>query len=60
VKNPEAAAAILQKNLHLTTSRAHEQHASKLDPALLQPLIDAAVRYGRIAKPLDVREIIWH
>jgi NitT/TauT family transport system substrate-binding protein len=60
VKNPEAAAAILQKYLHLTTSRAHEQHASKLDPALLQPLIDAAVRYGRLAKPLDVREIIWH
>jgi NitT/TauT family transport system substrate-binding protein len=60
VKNPEAAAAVLRKYLHLTTSRAHEQHASKLDPALLQPLIDAAVHYGRLAKPLDVRDIIWH
>lgn len=59
VKNPEAAAVVLNKYLRLTTTRAHERHARTMDPALIQPLIDAAVRYGRLAQPLDVRQIIW-
>jgi NitT/TauT family transport system substrate-binding protein len=60
VKNPEAAAAVLHKYLRLSTTRAHERHAATLDPAMLQPLIDAAVRYKVLAQPLDVRDIIWH
>ena len=36
------------------------RHAATLDPALLQPLIDAAVRYKVLPQPLDVRDIIWH
>ncbi len=59
VKNPGAAAAVLLKYLHLTTPLAHERHADKLDPALLQPLIDAAVRYKVLPQPLDARDIIW-
>ena len=59
VKNPDAAAAVLRKYLHTTTQRAHEQHARSLDPALLQPLIDAAVKYNVLPKPLDVRDMIW-
>ena len=60
VKNPEAAAAVLRKYLRLSTTRAHERHAATLDPGMLQPLIDAAVRYKVLAGPLDVRDIIWH
>lgn len=60
VKNPEAAAAVLNKYLRLQTARAHERHARTLDPVLIQPLIDAAFRYGRLTQPLDVRQIIWH
>jgi NitT/TauT family transport system substrate-binding protein len=59
-KNPEAAALVLNKYMRLTNARAHERHARTLDPVLLQPLIDAAVRYGRLTQPLDVRDIIWH
>jgi NitT/TauT family transport system substrate-binding protein len=59
VKNPGLAAAVLLKYLHLTTPLAHERHADKLDPALLQPLIDAAVRYKALPQPLDARDIIW-
>ena len=60
VKNPEAAAAVLRKYLKTTTQAAHEQHARSLDPAMLQPLIDAAYKYNVLPKPLDVRDIIWH
>lgn len=60
VKNPDAAAAVLRKYLHTTTQHAHEQHARTLDPALLQPLADAAVKYNVLPKPLDVRAMIWH
>jgi NitT/TauT family transport system substrate-binding protein len=60
IKNPEAAAAVLQKYLRLTTPQAHERRSTSLDPALLQPLFDAAVRYHSLPKPLDARDIIWH
>jgi len=60
VKNPAAAAAELRKYLHLSATVAHERHAATLDPALLQPLIDAAARYKVLPQPLDVRDIIWH
>lgn len=60
VKNPEAAATVLRKYLKTTQQLAHEQHARSLDPAMLQPLIDAAYKYNVLPKPLDVRDIIWH
>ena len=59
VKNPAAASAVLHKYLRLNTTLAHERHAATLDPAMLQPLIDAAARYKVLAQPLDVRDIIW-
>jgi NitT/TauT family transport system substrate-binding protein len=59
VKNPEAAAAVLRKYLHTTTTVAHEHHARSLDPALLQPLADQAYKYGTLPRPLNVREMIW-
>jgi NitT/TauT family transport system substrate-binding protein len=34
-------------------------YATSLDPALLQPVLDNAVRYGMLDKPLDANELIW-
>lgn len=59
VKNPEAAAAVLRKYLHTTTTVAYERHAQSLDPTLLQPLVDQAYKYGALPQPLDVRAMIW-
>ena len=59
VQNPESAATMQQKYLHVTYTRAHEYHARSLDPGMLQPLLDAAYRYKAIDRPLDAREMIW-
>lgn len=36
------------------------EFAASLDPALIQPLIDAAVKYKTIEKPFDARDFIAH
>jgi NitT/TauT family transport system substrate-binding protein len=59
VKNPDAAAVVLRKYLRLTTMTAHERHARTMDPAMLQPLIDAAAKYKVLSQPLNVQDIIW-
>jgi len=60
VKNPAAAAAVLRKYMKVAFALAHERHANALDPGLLQPLVDAAVRYKVLPQPLDVHDVIWH
>jgi NitT/TauT family transport system substrate-binding protein len=59
VKNPQAAAQVLQKYLKLTIPLAHEVHARTLDPRFIQPVFDGAARYKILSKPIDAREIIW-
>ena len=59
VKNPEAAAKILQKDEKMTVTRAHEYHARTLDPAFIQPVLDGALRYKFMTRPMNAREIIW-
>jgi NitT/TauT family transport system substrate-binding protein len=34
-------------------------YATSLDPAQLQPVLDNAVHYGMLDKPLDANELIW-
>jgi NitT/TauT family transport system substrate-binding protein len=58
VKNPEAAATVLQKYMKVTFTKAHEYHARTLDPAFVQPLLDAAAKY-KIIEPMKAAEIIW-
>jgi NitT/TauT family transport system substrate-binding protein len=60
VKNPEAAAAVLRKYLKVTTTRAHEYHVRRLDPVLLQPLLDAAAHYKVLPQPLDAGSLLWY
>jgi NitT/TauT family transport system substrate-binding protein len=58
-RNPEAAAGILHKYLNMTVPRAREVHARSMEPSMVQPLIDAAVKYKFLDRPMDAREIIW-
>ena len=58
-KNPEAAATVLQKYMKVTFSRAHEYHNRTLDPAYIQPLLDAAFKYKALDRPMNASEIIW-
>jgi NitT/TauT family transport system substrate-binding protein len=58
VKNPEAAAAVLQKYMKVTFTRAHEYHARTLDPAYIQPILDGASRY-KIIDPMKASDLIW-
>jgi NitT/TauT family transport system substrate-binding protein len=59
VKNPEAAAEVLQRNLKIATQRAHEYHARTLDPSFIQPVLDGALRYKFMTQKMDARELIW-
>ena len=58
-RNPQAAAGILHKYLGSTEPLAHERHARSIEPSMIQPIIDAAVRYKIVERPLDARDIIW-
>jgi ABC-type nitrate/sulfonate/bicarbonate transport system substrate-binding protein len=60
--NPALASPILAKwtNIPLPVIEAmlRGRFQDRLDPALIQPVIDAAARYGTIAKPFPAAEII--
>jgi NitT/TauT family transport system substrate-binding protein len=58
-RNPVPAAAILRKYMNISEDRAHEEHAASIDPAFVQPIIDAAVKYKLLDRPLDAGDIIW-
>jgi NitT/TauT family transport system substrate-binding protein len=58
-RNPVAAAAVLQKYMKVTYTRAHEYHARTVDPAFIQPIIDAAVRYKLLTSPMNANDLIW-
>ena len=58
-RNPEAAAAILHKYMNITVERAREVHAKSIERSMVQPVIDAAVRYKLLDRPMDARDIIW-
>jgi hypothetical protein len=30
-----------------------------LDPAMIRPIVDAAVKYGVLDRPVDVNDLIW-
>jgi NitT/TauT family transport system substrate-binding protein len=61
--HPKESAAMLTKftkvdqTVALSMSRA--VYATSLEPAEIQPVLDNAVRYGMLDKPLDANELIW-
>ena len=59
----KASAAILVKNSKLdpavADSMARAVYGTQLEPGLVQPVIDAALKYGIIDKPIPAAELIW-
>lgn len=62
-KNPQAAAPILAKytkqDLAIVTRMHRGQFAERFDPAYVQPVIDAAAKYGVIAPGFPASAIIY-
>ena len=58
-RNPEAAAKVLQKYMKVTYTTAHEIHGRTLDPAMIQPILDGAVRYKLLTTPVKASDLIW-
>jgi NitT/TauT family transport system substrate-binding protein len=59
VKNPEAAADVLRKYMKTTFTRAHEYHVRSLDPGLIQPVLDASVKYKLLSRPENASEMLF-
>jgi NitT/TauT family transport system substrate-binding protein len=61
--HPKESAVMLTKFTKLDPAVAATMgravYATSLDPAEIQPVLDNAVRYGMLDKPLDANEIIW-
>jgi NitT/TauT family transport system substrate-binding protein len=58
------SAAILVRNTKIPASAAdtmaRAQFGLSLDPAMIRPIVDAAVKYGVLDHPVDVNDLIWH
>lgn len=57
--HPEDAAAIVERNTKTKIARVHEKPSRVLDPALIQPVLDRAVRYKFLSREMDAGELIW-
>jgi NitT/TauT family transport system substrate-binding protein len=57
------SAAILVRHSKLSPaiaqSMARAEYGTRLDPAMIQPVIDAAHKYGFLPNPLSANELIW-
>jgi NitT/TauT family transport system substrate-binding protein len=58
------SAAILVRNTKVPASvadtMARAQFGQTLDAAMIRPIVDAAVKYGVLAQPVDPNDLIWH
>lgn len=59
-RNPVAAATVLRKYMKVTYTSAHEYHGRTLDPAFIQPILDASYRYKFLTTPMNANELIWN
>jgi NitT/TauT family transport system substrate-binding protein len=61
--HPKESAVMLTKFTKLdpavAASMGRAVYATSLDPADLQPVLDNAVRYNMLDRPLDASELIW-
>jgi ABC-type nitrate/sulfonate/bicarbonate transport system substrate-binding protein len=58
--NKDRAVALLSEWTNMKADRLRQPMAQTLDPAMLQPLLDAAAKYKLIAHPLLAADLIWH
>ena len=57
--NREQAQVVLEKWLHTKITKMHYTYSRTLDPALIQPVLDASARYKIIPRPMTASELIW-
>jgi NitT/TauT family transport system substrate-binding protein len=57
--NQARAVTLLSDWTKLKADRLRQPMATTLDPAMLQPLLDAAVTYKLLARPLVASDLIW-
>jgi NitT/TauT family transport system substrate-binding protein len=58
-KNPDLARAALEKWLKITVTKTRHFHSDTLDPALIQPFLDAATKYGLLSRRILVSEFTF-
>lgn len=57
--NPAQAAVLLRADMQIPFDPALEAHARTIEPSMLQPVADGAVKFGLLDHPMDVRDVIW-
>ena len=61
--HPRASAILLTHFTNLDSAVADTMgratYATSIEPAMLQPAVDAMVKYGYLPKPIDAAELIW-
>jgi hypothetical protein len=57
-RHPIEAAAILTKDMHIAATQPHVTYASSLDPSQIQPLLDAAVKYGLLDQRVSAGDLL--
>jgi NitT/TauT family transport system substrate-binding protein len=61
--NPKASAAMLtaftKLDPQIASSMSRAVYATALDPATMQPVLDNAVKYGMLDRPIDASDMIW-
>jgi NitT/TauT family transport system substrate-binding protein len=60
MSNPEAAALILAKWTGSKEARPRIRFANKLDPALIQPVYDSALKYKLLAGQVTAADFVWN
>jgi NitT/TauT family transport system substrate-binding protein len=57
--HPKEAAVILEKYTKLQLPQAQMIVAKTMDPAILQPIYDAAAKYKLIPRPMNAADVVW-
>ena len=57
--NPEKAAVSIEKWTKIQEASVTSIAGDKLDPGLIQPICDAALKYHMIDAPMNARDFIW-
>jgi NitT/TauT family transport system substrate-binding protein len=60
MNNRAQAAQMLAKYIPMAEPRVTSSFGDKLDPSLVQPMYDLAVKYGFLASPVDSRTMLWN
>jgi NitT/TauT family transport system substrate-binding protein len=60
MNNREQAAQMLAKYIPMAEPRVTSTFGDKLDPALVQPMYDLAVKYNFLSSPIDSKTMLWN